>query len=248
MLTTQYDGDGSTHHLNQSANGTDNGNSSAVSSVEAALPALSAHGKAGLIIGISLACVVLFSAAAVLFRCKNADRRATTYHLQQQQQGPTGVVQNKIFSAAEYESWSGQQWQLDYDNGLVPGAADHPTPRQSWLVQAGRSSAPSTDYLAPVVGGGSNVVYAIPLDTGGGAGIGGNARRETVYAMPTDAPKHVLLDADGYVAGGEMPRGSPSGGDNGAIIYAVAAVERSGGRQAVSNLTYGAPAENDSSV
>ena len=165
---------------------------------------------------------------------------------QQQQQGPTWVVQNKIFSAAEYVSWSGQQ-RLDYDNGLVPGAADHPTPMQSWPVQAGGNAA-STDCLAPVVGGGGNVVYAIPLDTGGGAGIGGSARRETVYAMPVDAPTHTLPDVAGYVAGGGMMHGPPSGGDNGALIYAVAAEERGGGRQAVSNLTYGAPAQNDSSV
>ena len=86
------------------------------------------------------------------------------------------------------------------------------------------------------------------LRVGGGAGIGGSARRETVYAMPVDAPKHVLLDVDGYVAGGELPRGTSSGGGNGAIIYAVAADERGWGRQAVSNLTYGAPGQNDSSV
>lgn len=197
---------------------------------------------AGVVIAALLVVAVLILAFVLILRRKQ-NAAAAGEMIELPEQGPTGVVQNKIFSAAEYASWSGQQ-RLDYDNGLVPGAADHPTPRQSWLVQAG-GNAPSTDYLAPVVGGGGgNVVYAIPLEKGGGAGIDGSTRPETIYAMPVDAPKHILLDVDGYVAGGEMPRRSPSSGD----IYAVASDERGGDRHAVSNVTYGVPAQNDSSV
>ena len=197
---------------------------------------------AGVIIAALLVVAVLILAFVLILRRKqNAAAAGETIELPEQ--GPTGVVQNKIFSAAEYASWSGQQ-RLDYDNGLVPGAADHPTPRQSWLVQA-EGNASSTDYLAPVVGGGGgNGVYAIPLEKGSGAGIDGSTRPETIYAMPVDAPKHILLDVDGYVAGGEMPRRSPSSGD----IHAVVSDERGGDRHAVSNVTYGVPAQNDSSV
>lgn len=201
---------------------------------------------------IILACVVLLSAAVVLINKITTD--GVDAHLQQQQpEEPAGVVQNKVFSAAEYASWSGQQWQLDYDNGLVPGAADHPTPRRSWLMQAGEDVT-STDYLVPGGGGGGggdggNVVYAIPMDSGGGAGTDGNARPETVYAVPMHAPHHIMLDDAGYVAGGEMMHGSLSTpaveGDD---IYAVPAEGRGKNRGAVRNLTYGVPGQNDSSV
>ena len=66
--------------------------------VEAALLALSARGKgkAGLIIGITLACVVLFSAAVVLIRKNTADSADAHLQQQQQQQEPTGVIQNNL--------------------------------------------------------------------------------------------------------------------------------------------------------
>ena len=195
------------------------------------------------------ACVVLFSAALVLIRkyTTEGDDANLQQQQQQQQQDRTGVVQNKVFSAAEYASWSGQQWQLDYDNGLVPGAADHPPSRRSLLMQAG-AGAPSTDYLVPSGGGGGgddsgNVVYAIPMDSGGGAGTDGTARPETVYAVPMHAPHHALLDDGGYVAGGEMMHDYPS-------TPAAVPAEGSGeNRGAVRNLTYGVLGHpNDSSV
>lgn len=195
------------------------------------------------------ACVVLFSAALVLIRKYTTEGDDANLQLQQlQQQERTGVVQNKVFSAAEYASWSGQQWQLDYDNGLVPGAADHPPSRRSLLMQAG-AGAPSTDYLVPSGGGGGgddggNVVYAIPMDSGGGAGTDGTARPETVYAVPMHAPHHALLDDDGYVAGGEMMHGYPP-----STPAAVPAEGSGENRGAVRNLTYGVLGHpNDSSV
>ena len=199
--------------------------------------------------------MVLFS-AAVFFIRKHITRSAITHlQQQQQQQEPTEVVQNQLFSAAEYASWSGQQWQLDYDNGLVPGAADHPPPRQSLLVQTKRGNATSTAYFVPAGGGGGgggsgggNVVYAIPMDSGGGTSTtNSNTRPETIYAVPAYAPKQVMLDADGYVAGSAMVQGSHYAAD-GAAIYAVTAEGRGENREAIRNMTYGAPGQTDSSV
>lgn len=247
---------GNTHHLNQSANRTDNGSSTAVNimSVEAALPTLSARGKgkAGRSTGITLACVVLFS-AAVFFIRKHITRSSITHlqQQQQQQQEPPEVVQNQLFSAAEYASWSGQQWQLDYDNGLVPGAADHPTPQRSLLVQTEGGNATSTAYFVPAVGGGGggggNVVYAIPMESGAGAGTtDSNARPETIYAVPAYAPKQFLIAAAGYVAGSEIVQGSPdTPAANGTAICAVAAEGRGENREAIRKMTFG---QTDSSA